>query len=279
MAELYSLFAYLPFECFQAQFMQRALVGLLLFAPLTAVMGVQVVNFRLAFFSDAISHSAFAGVALGLLFAVSPSLTMPLFGLAVGMGIVLIRRHSRLSSDTVIGVFFSAVMAFGLAVISRDAPTARNVQAFLYGDILTVSDADILGLAGLCVILLLFQIVGYNRLLYIGLNPVLAKAHRVQVVLWQYAFAALLALVVTFSVRAVGVFLVTAMLIVPAATARNLARSAGSMFWWALAVSVTTTMAGLIISAQDWARTATGATIILVACLCFVCSLLVAEKE
>ena len=279
MTNLYSFFAYLPFECFQAQFMQRALAGLLLLAPLTAVMGVQVVNFRLAFFSDAISHSAFAGVALGLLFAVSPGLTMPVFGLAVGVGIVAIRRHSRLSSDTVIGVFFSAVMAFGLAVVSRDAPTARNVQEFLYGDILTVSDANILGLAGLCAALLLFQIVGYNRLLYIGLNPVLARAHRVRVIFWQYAFAALLALVVTFSVRAVGVFLVTAMLIVPAATARNLARGAGSMFWWALVVSVATTVAGLIISAQDWARTATGATIILVACLCFLCSLLVVEKE
>ena len=86
--------------------------------------------------------------------------------------------------------------------------------------------------------------------------------------------AALLSLVVILSVRAVGVLLVTAMLIVPAATARNLARSAGSMVWWALLVSLGSALAGLLISAQDWAGTATGATVILVAFTCFLVSLI-----
>ena len=99
-----------------------------------------------------------------------------------------------------------------------------------------------------------------------------ARAHRIHVAFWQYLFAGLLALVVMFSVWAVGVLLVTAMLIVPAATARNLARTAGGMFWWSLAVSVTSAVAGLAISAQEWARTATGATVILVACGWFLVS-------
>jgi zinc transport system permease protein len=109
-------------------------------------------------------------------------------------------------------------------------------------------------------------------MLYIGLNPVLAESHQVRVSAYQYSFAALLSLIVIFSVWAVGVLLVTAMLIVPAAAARNFARSAGSMFWWALLVSLTSAVFGLILSAQDWARTATGATIILISFAWFILS-------
>nr|WP_321465930.1 metal ABC transporter permease [uncultured Desulfobulbus sp.] len=272
---VYNLVAQLlPFDCLQARFMQQAFIGLLLLAPMAAVMGIMVVNFRMAFFADAISHSAFAGVALGLLFAVDPNWTMPAFGLLVGLGIMVMQRSSGLSSDTVIGVFFSAMVAFGLAIVSRDRSLARDLQRFLYGDILTISDGQILFLILLFIGLMSFQVISYNHLLYIGLNPTLAKAHRVRVAIHQYIFTGLLALIVMFAVQAMGVLLVTALLIVPAAAARNLARSAGTMFWWALLISLTSSISGLILSAQDWARTATGATIILVACGWFVLSLL-----
>jgi zinc transport system permease protein len=265
----------LPFDCLQTRFMQQALTGLLLLAPMAAAMGIMVVNFRMAFFSDAISHSAFAGVALGLLFSVDPNWTMPAFGLCVGVGIMILQRHSSLSSDTVIGVFFSAMVAFGLAIVSRDRSLARDLQRFLYGDILTISDPQILCLLVLFLVFMTFQVLSYNHLLYIGLNPTLARAHRVRVAAHQYIFAGLLSLIVMFAVQAVGVLLVTAMLIVPAAAARNVARSAGAMFWWALLVSISSAIIGLIVSAQDWARTATGATIILVACGWFLLSLAV----
>jgi len=275
---LYNLAGHLlPFDCMQAAFMRQALVGLLLLAPMAGAMGTQVVNFRMAFFSDAISHSAFAGVAIGLLLSISPQWTMPVFGMLVGVGIMAARRHSALSSDTIIGVFFSAVVAFGLAVVSRDRGVARDLQRFLYGDILTITDAEILGLIALAAAMAAFQFWGYNRMLYIGLNAELAKAHRVAVAAYQYLFAALLSLVVIFSVWAVGVFLVTALLIVPAAAARNFARSAGSMFWWATLVSVSSAVVGLLISAQPWARTATGATMALVAAAWFVLSAVVAR--
>ncbi len=273
---LYALIAQLlPFDCLQARFMQQAMTGLLLLSPMAAAMGIMVVNFRMAFFSDAISHSAFAGVALGLLFSVDPNWTMPAFGLCVGLGIMILQRHSSLSSDTVIGVFFSAMVAFGLAIVSRDRSLARDLQRFLYGDILTISDLQILCLLVLFLVFMTFQVLSYNHLLYIGLNPTLAQAHRVRVAAHQYIFAGLLSLIVMFAVQAVGVLLVTAMLIVPAAAARNVARSAGSMFWWALLVSISSAIIGLIVSAQDWARTATGATIILVACCWFIVSLAV----
>ncbi|MGA2266759.1 MAG: metal ABC transporter permease [Phycisphaerae bacterium] len=261
-----------PLDCMKARFMQQALVALVLLAPMAAAMGVQVVNFRMAFFSDAISHSAFAGVALGLILGLDARWTMVGFAVLVGLGIIAAGRRSSLSIDVIIGVFFSASVAFGLAVVSRDRSVARDVQRFLYGDILTIGDTNILLLAGLFAVLMLFQATGYNRLLYVGLSVPLASAHRVRVRAYQFVFAALLSLVVIFSVWAVGVLLVTAMLIVPAAAARNFARSAGGMFWWAMVVSLTSAVAGLLISAQDWARTATGATIVLCASVWFVVS-------
>ncbi len=277
LSPLYGLLAQLlPFDCLQARFMQQAMLGLLLLAPMAAVMGIVVVNFRMAFFADAISHSAFAGVALGLIFSVDPGWTMPAFGMLVGLGIMILQRHTNLSSDTVIGVFFSAMVAFGLAIVSRDRSLARDLQRFLYGDILTISDGQILCLMVLFLALMAFQAASYNHLLHIGLNPTLAQAHRVRVAIHQYIFAGLLSLIVMFSVQAVGVLLVTAMLIVPAAAARNVAHSAGSMFWWAMLVSLTSAASGLIVSAQDWARTATGATVILVACGWFLLSMIVA---
>ena len=258
--------------------MQQALLGLLLLAPMCAAMGVQVVNLRMAFFSDAISHSAFVGVALGLLLGVDARLAMAGFALLVGVGIIAAARHTSLSADTVIGVFFSAAVAFGLAVVSRDRNAARNVQSFLYGDILTINSTEIWCLFGLFAVLAAFQWLGFNRLLFIGLNASLAEAHAVRVRLWQYLFAALLSLVVMFAVWAVGVLLVTALLIVPAATARNLARTAGGMFWWALGISWVSAVSGLLISAQPWARTATGATVVLVASFCFALSLLAKRR-
>ncbi len=263
-----------PFECMQARFMQTAMLGIMLLAPMAAAMGVQVVNFRMAFFADAISHSAFTGVAMGLILAYDPALTMPVFGVLVGLAIMATQRRSKLSEDTVIGVIFSAVVAFGLAVVSRDRSMARDMQRFLYGDILTVTEGEVLFLAALFLVVMGFQAWSYNRLLYIGINQTLAKTHRIRIAFYQYIFAALLALIVVFSVRAVGVFMVTAMLIVPAAAARNMARSAGAMFWWALVVSIASAIPGLIISAQNWARTAAGATIVLIAFVWFAASML-----
>jgi zinc transport system permease protein len=255
----------LPFEFMQARFMQQALVGLLLIAPMCAAMGIQVVNSRMAFFSDAISHSAFTGVAIGLLLGVEVRVSMAVFALLTGLAITALAKRTSLSTDTLIGVFFSSVVAFGIAMVSRYRSVARDLQQFLYGDILTIGDSVIFWLFMLFLLIFSFQLVAYNRLLYVSLSPVLASVHRVKTSVYQYVYAGLLSLVVIFAVWAVGVLLVTALLIVPAAAGRNFANSAGSMFWWALLVGWTSAVAGLIVSAQPWAGTATGATVILFA--------------
>ncbi len=252
-----------PLECLQPRFMQQALLGLLLLAPMCAAMGVQVINFRMAFFSDAISHSALSGIALGLLLNFDVRISMLTFGVLVGLSIMKLGHSSALSSDTIIGVFFATAIAFGLAVVSSDINAARNLQSYLYGDILTIGDEEIWWMIALFIILSVFQIFCFNRLIYIGLNPSLAMAHNVPVHRYQYFFSILLSLVVIFSVWAVGVLLVTAMLIIPAACGRNLAKSSRSMFWLAQIVSIIGCISGLIISGQPWANMATGATIIL----------------
>lgn len=266
---VYALIALLPWDCFQVGFMQRALFALFLLAPMAAVLGIEVINFRMAFFSDVVGHSAFTGMACGLLLSIEPRLAMLVFGVFTGIVIMAMYRRLHFSSDTVIGIVFSGVVALGLAVVSRAGGMARDMRQFLYGDILAINEAEISLLLLLSAGLLLFQFLGYNSLLSIALDPVTARVRGVRVALWQYFFAGFLALVVMYSVWAVGVLLVTAMLIVPAATARNLARSACGMFWWAIAAAQLSAFAGLALAAQDWLVTAGGATIILVACCLF----------
>lgn len=277
MDTIYNLLGLLP--GLETRFMRQALLGLLLLTPMTAMLGVHVLNFRMAFFSDAVGHSAFAGLALGLILAAPPHTAALVFGVLVGLGIMAVQRRSGLSADASIGIVFSAVVAFGLAVVSRAPGIGRQIQQYLYGDILTITSAEIAVLAILLAVIVIFEILGWNRMLALALSPSLARVDGVSAGFWQYVFAGLLALVVMFCVRAVGVLLVTAMLIVPAAAARNLARDMRGMFWYSILVAASSGAAGLWLSAQEWLATASGATVILVGCAWFAVSSLVAKAR
>lgn len=276
---LCSLAALIPLECMQMRFMQEAFLGVLLLAPLTAAAGIQVVNFRMAFFSDAIGHSVFAGVAIGLLLSISPNWSMPVTAIFVGLGIMLMKQCSRLSSDTVIGVFYSAIAAAGLALVSRNPNVARDMQSFLYGDILTITAGEILYLFILSLLFYLFQIFAFNKLMIIGLDEQLAKAHRIKTALYEYIYVMLLALIVITAVRAAGVLLVTALLIVPSAAARNLASSAGKMFFLAVLMGLFSGITGLLLSAQETINASSGAMIVLTASFLFLISLFCQKKK
>jgi len=251
----------IPFPGIEATFVARALLGLLLVTPLTAAMGIQVINFRLAFFSDAISHSAFTGVALALIFSLDPVLSTVGFGVLVGLAITYIRRQSSLATDTIVGVFFSTVVALGIVLVSYRKGLGTKLHAFLYGDILALTDWEILSLAGLFVLVFCFLAFAYNRLLFVGVDRNLAHAYGVKTSIYEYIFAALLALVVGFSLRAVGMLLVTALLVVPPASARNVARSGAGVFWWAVLISTTSALAGLFTSVK--LDVATGGAVVL----------------
>jgi len=262
-----------PFEPFSMYFMKRALLGILLLAPLCAAMGVQVVNFGMAFFSDAISHSAFTGVALGLLLSVDPSITMIIFGLVLGLAITQVRHESDFSTDTVVGVFFSGTVALGIVIISAQKGLVRNLQSYLYGDILTLSNMDIAWLAVSCVVIGCFLVVSYNKLIMSGMHRSLAHSRGVAVKRYDFMFAMFLAFVVMLAVRAVGLLLVTAMLIVPAAAGRNLANNLCKMFWFAIGISIVSGVVGLVMS--YYLDSAAGASIILVSCMFFLFTQLV----
>lgn len=277
----------LPIDSFRDPhytFLHRALVCVILLAPICSTIGVQVINFRLAFFSEAIGHSSYTGFALGLLLAslgllaqFDPFWVMIVFGVAVGMVITYWRRQSELSSDTVIGVFSSSVIALGLCVIDVLATNGSGVvkrdtfRSFLMGSIIDTTPADVVTLFGFFVVVFAFQFFAFNRLLFIGINAPLAQTMGISVRRYEYLFAGMLSAVVMFSIRAVGVLVVTALLTIPAAASRNLARSAAGLFWYAFLVSLTSGVAGLVIS--DRFNTPTGATSVLFTSAWFVFSL------
>lgn len=244
-------------------FIQHAALALLVLAPLCAMLGVQVVNFRMAFFSDAISHSAFSGIALGVMFHVDPRLAIVVFGLLVGLSITYVRRGTLLPLDTIIGVFNSAIIAFGVAVVSAKQGSVRDFQSFLYGDILSITANEIVVLVVILLSVIAYNLFSFNRLLALSLHEELAATEGISVRLNTYVVNLLLALVVAFGIRAVGILLITALLIVPAAAARNIARNVRQMFWWNMLISLSSAFLGLLLSLRY--DSAAGATIILVA--------------
>lgn len=283
---LCALLGRLPINALHYSFMQRATVAILLLAPLCAVIGIQVVNFRLAFFADAVNHSAFTGMGLGMVAAlVLPSVVdvadkalvygqgmMIGFGLFVSLVITYQRRRSGLSSDTIIGVFSSAAVALGLVLFSikRMPASESTLLAFLRGSIISVSAEDLLILGAFCAAALAFVAYAYNRLLLVGLNADLAQVLKVNVARYEYAFAAFLSLLVMFCIPIVGALVVTAFLVIPAAAARNFAGNAGAVFWWATAIAVSSGLVGLYLA--DHYDSPVGATIVLCNAVWFIVS-------
>jgi len=253
----------LPFGFGEPLFMKRAILAMLFVAPAAAAVGVPLVHFRMAFFSDAIGHSAFTGVAIGVLLGVHPLLTMVAFGLFVAWAITLVRGRTELSPDTVIGVFFSTVIALGIAIISAQKGLTRNLQAYLYGDLLAVSETELLWMGMLLGVVGAYLFVAFNKIMLIGVHEGFAKSMGIPVRGLEISFALVVALVVTTAIRAVGILLVTALLVVPAAAARNVARGIVSAFWAAIAIAVVSGLLG--IASSYYLDTATGATVVLFA--------------
>lgn len=258
---------------YEPLFIRRAALALLLLAPISAAAGVLVVNQRLAFFADAVGHSVFAGVALALVLSWPERPVVLGTGVVIGLTVIYLSRHSRLASDTVIGLVFSGAIALGLAIVSRNPGTAKGLSRFFLGDILTLGDGEIKALVALAGLSLVFMIFFFNHLTLESLSPVLARNRSpIKSRLAPYIFAVFLALVVTVAVWSVGVLLVTALLVAPAAVGRNWASSAGSMLYMAVAVSLFSGQAGLYLSTLPEVNTSTGATVVLTAITIFIFS-------
>lgn len=267
----HALLSSLPFGWAQLEFMHTALLAVLLASPLYAVLGCLVVNSRMAFFSEAIGHAALTGVALGTLAGLAdPTPTVLIFSALLALAIAWLRKSSAISSDTIIGLVMAGAVALGVVLLSRGGGFNRYTH-FLIGDILTITPAELLRLGILAAVALLVWAALFNRLFIATLHPVLARSRGVNVWAMEAIFSVVIALVVAMSIAWIGLLVINSLLILPAAAARNLARSTAAYLGLALIFSFAAGIVGLI--ASYYAATATGATIVLVALALFIVTL------
>jgi zinc transport system permease protein len=253
-------------------FMQRALITAVLMGVLCPVLGVFVVIRRMSFFGDAIAHSAFTGIALGLLLGVEPSLGAIGFAVVVALGMGWLQAHSRIPSDTIIGVFFSGAAALGILLIGLLQGYRTNLFSYLFGDILTIGWGD-LGVAGALMLGVGGAVIALRRpLLQVALMRDMAAVQGVPVAAMEYALMVLLAVTVAVSIKLVGIILVTALLIIPAAAARNVSGSIRQMFAFAVGFGAVAAVLGLFGSYT--LNSASGPTIVLTAIALFAASLI-----
>ncbi len=261
----------LPFECFKFNFMKNALLAMLLLTPLLSLLGTMAVNQRMAFFSDALGHSALAGVGLGMLLGIpNETISLLIFGIMWALLISRINHSGSASADTIISVFSSTGIALGLLILSRGGGFSKY-SALLTGDILSVSPADLVWLLCALLVGLAAWIIMYNRLLLTAVNPQLAQSRGIGAKWVEYAFVCLVAVAVMLAIRWVGVLLINALLILPAAAARNISRNAAQHSRYAVLIGVLCGVIGLI--AAYYMDTGVGAAVVLCAAVCYAISL------
>jgi zinc transport system permease protein len=252
--------------------MQNALLAIILVSPLFALIGTLVISNQMAFFSEAIGHATLTGIAIGAILGLSdPTWVLMGFCILLALSVTLLRRYSKVSTDTLIGLVMAFAVALGVVILSRGGGFAKYA-GFLVGDLLTITPAEI---ARLAVILLLvggLWIVYFNRFVLTFLNRSLAQSRGVNIWAMEAFFASIVALVVAVSIPWVGLLVVNSLLIIPAATSRNLASNSRQYMLIASSFSVVAGIAGLVLSFY-WG-TATGATVVLVALMLYAFSFL-----
>ena len=269
----YKLVNTLPFEWAHYVFMKNALLALLLLTPLLALLGTMAVNRRMAFFSDALGHSALAGAGAGLLLGASnQTAVLIVFGVLWALLISRINRTGGASADTNISVFSSTGIALGLVLLSQGGSFAR-ASSLLVGDVLAIGPNDLLWLAVALVGGVAAWALLYNPLLLSAVNPQLADSRGVKTRLVEDLFVCLVAVAVMLAIRWVGVLLINALLILPAAAARNLARSAPQHALLSVIISLLSGVLGLI--AAYTLGSSVGAAVVLCAAVFYALSLLV----
>jgi zinc transport system permease protein len=273
---------------FWFDFNMKSFFAVLMVSFICGAVGSLVVGNRMAFFSDALAHCAFAGVSLGLLIALALRVPneqfrdwitaiMVAFGIVVGLLIAFVRERTGLASDTVIGVFFAG--AIGLAaVFSRIAPSQFSIESFIFGQPAAVKTTELLYLLGLFLLTGLFLARSYNDSVLASVNPSLALSRNVRVRLNRYLFIVLLGLIVNVCLQVVGALLINGLLLVPAATAANVCRNLRRLFWVSVGLCAFCGVGGLLISWEVFCNTGwqlgPGGTIVVVSVLLFVASMI-----
>lgn len=243
-------------------FIQRALLASVMVGILCPFVGNFVVLRRMSFFSDAISHAAFAGIAVGILIGIDLSLSSIAVAIIIAFAIAFLSEKTTLSHDTIIGIAFSGAIAAGMLIIRMLKGYRADVFTFLFGDILAITRTDLLLIFIISILTIITLLAFLKPFLQITFNRDLAQIEGINVRFFEYLLFFIIAIVVTVSLKIVGIILVTSLLIVPAAAAKNLASSMRRLFIFSCIFGVISGIVGLIGSV--YLNTASGPTIVLV---------------
>ncbi len=257
----------LPFSWVEFTFMKNAFLAVLLIAPLFGLVGTMIVNNKMSFFSDAMGHCALTGIAIGIMLGVGNyAVSMLGFALLFALGISTIIESGISSSDTIIGVFSSAGIALGIVILSVNGGFSKY-SGYLIGDILSITKKEIVALAVSLLIVIVIWVLSFNRLMIASLNSDMAKSKQINVKFYKNLFAVLIALIVTVSIKWVGMLIINSLLVLPAASAKNIVKSMRSYHIVSVIFSLISGITGLILS--FYMGTSAGATIVLVSSVIF----------
>ncbi|HRZ26545.1 MAG TPA: metal ABC transporter permease [Spirochaetota bacterium] len=270
----HALVGSLPFSWAAYDFMKNALLAVIVVTPFFGLAGTVVAGNRMAFFSDAVGHSALTGIALGLIAGFTDMrLPMVVFAVLFALAINLLIEKSRASNDTVIAVFMSFAVALGIALLSA-AGSFRKFSVYLVGDILAVGPGDIAGLALVSAAVLVFFFFFGGAITLIGMEPGLAYRSRLSPLMVRTLFSALVSVTVVLSIQWMGLLIVNSLFILPAAAARLVSRTLRGYSFAAMGISLFSGISGLLIS--YYAGASCGAVIVL--CAAFIYAAILAAK-
>lgn len=232
-------------EFLQLQFMQRALLGGIIVGALCAAIGVYVTLRKESFISEAIAHASLAGVALAFLISFNELYIALVIGVVTAIGITYMQKRTNVSSDAVIGIFFSLIFAIGIIILHFVQGYRPELTSFLFGSILSITQHDIIISALVLIISLVIIFVFYEQLLYVSFDKEGAKIKGIKVELFDYIIRIITAIAVIASIKLVGMILVTALLVIPASGAKLFAKRFSHMIPISIILSIVSVILGL----------------------------------
>lgn len=245
----YAMWDALPIEMLHWNFMKNALLALLLMAPLFGLLSTMIVTGRMSFFSDALGHSAFTGIAIGAICGLTaPTWAAVLFSVAFALLFSFVRSRSNQAADTLIGVFSSTAVALGIFAATINGGSFTKYNTYLIGDILSVTPQEIAMLAVVLAAVVLFWWLCANRLTLTAIHPQLAASRGIRVGLSQTLFVVAIAVVVTLSISSVGLLILNSLLVLPGAASRNISRNLRQYHLWSVIFALVAGVGGLTVS-------------------------------
>lgn len=267
----YDLWKQLPFEIFHWEFMCNALLAVLLIAPLFGLCSTMIVSGRMSFFSDALGHSAFTGIAIGCICGVGdPTWVSVLFSLVFAILFTFVRSRSNQAADTIIGVFSSTAVALGIFIATLGGGSFTKYNRYLIGDILSVTPGQVGMLAIVLSAVIIFWILFSNKLVLSAIHPQLAASRGIRINLLQGIFTSFIAIIVTLTISSVGLLILNSLLVFPAAASRNMSRNQKQCTLLSILFASIACISGLILS--YFLGASSGASISLVLALIFAFS-------